>query len=234
MNRFRKSLFCLATVGLASSTIPLSAQVAGLPNPGAFAESIARLVETATAGKGQVDVKIGEWDPRMQLAPCQRAEPVLLPGTRLWGKSQISIRCVAGAQWTVLLPLTVTVYGSGLVAKRNLPSGTPVQASDFDIETIELTRDNAQWVSDVAALDGKTLSRALLLGQAVRTDYLKTPPTVASGDVVKVRVPGEGFSITTDAVALANAAAGQSVRLRTESGKVLSGLVREGYVEIKP
>lgn len=220
-------------------TVPLHAQtppsaVLPLPDPTVFAESIARLVETATAGKGRVEVKVGEWDPRMQLAPCQRAEPVLLPGSRLWGKSQISIRCVAGAQWTVLLPITVSVFGNGLVAKRNLPAGTAVQSADFDIEMIDLTKDNAQWVSDSAALEGKTLSRALVLGQAVRNDYLKTPPTVAAGDIVKVRVPGDGFSITTDAVALANAAPGQSVRLRTESGKVLSGLVREGYVEIKP
>lgn len=211
-----------------------AAQMSTLPNPMHLAESIAHLVETATAGKGRVEVKVGEWDSRMQLAPCQRAEPVMLPGTRLWGKSHITIRCMAGAQWTVLLPITVSVFGNGLVAKRNLNAGTHVQASDFEVESIDLTRDNAQWVSEMAALEGKTISRNLVMGQALRSDYLKTPPSINTGDIVKVRVPGEGFSITTDAVALANAASGQTVRLRTESGKVLSGLVREGYVEIKP
>lgn len=240
MKSYRKLIVLLCM--LAPAVIPphsdaqtqTQTQTQRLPNPGQLAESIAQLVETATAGKGRVEVKVGEWDSRMQLAPCQRAEPVLLPGTRLWGRSQISIRCVEGAQWTVLLPITVSVFGNALIAKRNLNAGTTVQVSDFELEAIDLTKDNAQWVSDPAILEGKTITRSLVIGQALRSDHLKTPPSINSGDIVKVRVPGEGFSISTDAVALASAATGQTVRLRTESGKVLSGLVREGYVEVKP
>ena len=36
---------------------------------------------------------------------------------------------------------------------------------------------------------------------------------------------GDGFRIATDAVALASAGEGQSIRVRTPAGKVLTGLV---------
>jgi flagella basal body P-ring formation protein FlgA len=41
---------------------------------------------------------------------------------------------------------------------------------------------------------------------------------------------GNGFSISTDGVALATAAAGESVRVRVESGRTLSGVARKGRI----
>src|SRR5947209_20275302 len=39
----------------------------------------------APAGVARVDVQVGQLDPRLRLAPCQKVEPYLPAGTRLWG-----------------------------------------------------------------------------------------------------------------------------------------------------
>lgn len=223
------TLLCVGTIPL-----PAQAQEQRLQLSSAMLESIQQMVTRSVAGKGRVEIKVGELDPRLQLAPCLRAEPVLLPGTRFWGRSQITIRCVEGAHWSILLPITVSVFGEALVARGNLPIGTLPQAGDFEVTSIDLTRENAAWVTDAAQLAGRVLARPLQMGQALRADHLKIAATVQQGDQVKVRVPGQGFTITTDALAMASAGPGQSLRLRTESGKVVSGTVRDGFVEVKP
>lgn len=212
----------------------LQAEESPLRLSAAMIESIQKVVEASVSSKGRIEIKVGELDPRLQLAPCQRAEPVLAPGTRFWGRSHITIRCVAGAQWSILVPVTVSVFGDALVARANLPLGATPQPADFELMSIDLTRENASWVSDPEQLKGRSLARAVTAGQPLRTDQLKVTPTVQQGDQVKVRVPGSGFLITTDAVAMAAAGPGQSVRLRTESGKVISGRVQDGYVEVSP
>jgi flagella basal body P-ring formation protein FlgA len=55
-------------------------------------------------------------------------------------------------------------------------------------------------------------------------------PAVGQGDPVKLVGRGHGFSITTDAVALAAATEGQPVRVRLESGKILTGTAHDGRI----
>jgi flagella basal body P-ring formation protein FlgA len=45
---------------------------------------------------------------------------------------------------------------------------------------------------------------------------------------VRVIGNGRGFSISAEAIALASAQEGQAVRVRTDSGRVLSGTARAG------
>ena len=81
----------------------------------------------------KVDVAIGSLDPRLQLAPCQRVEPFLPPSVVLWGKTVMGVRCVAGATWSVTVPVQVTVTGPALVAATNLNAGSTPSDQDFKI-----------------------------------------------------------------------------------------------------
>jgi flagella basal body P-ring formation protein FlgA len=57
---------------------------------------------------------------------------------------------------------------------------------------------------------------------------------VGQGEPVRVVGHGNGFSISADGVALASATAGQSVRVRTESGRIVTGTARAGrLVEVQ-
>ena len=64
----------------------------------------------------RVEVVVGQLDPRLHLAPCERIEPYLPPNVRLWGKSRIGLRCTQGrTAWNVYLPIIVKVWGRALV-----------------------------------------------------------------------------------------------------------------------
>ena len=65
-----------------------------------------------------VEVSVGEPDPRIVVAACQRFEPFVPSGARLWGRTSLGMRCAEGATWTVFLPVQIKVYAPAPVASR--------------------------------------------------------------------------------------------------------------------
>jgi flagella basal body P-ring formation protein FlgA len=185
------------------------------------------------AGIGSVEVSVGQLDPRLQLAPCARIEPYMLPGSRLWGRSAIGVRCLEGATWTVSLPVTVTVRGRAIVAGEPMAAGAAPSGASLRLEETELSREPGTPVTDPAQLVGKTLTRPLVAGQVLRMEYLRVAQTVAPGDPVRITMVGQGFSIQADGQALAGAGDGQVIRVRTESGRILAGTLRGRTVEVR-
>jgi flagella basal body P-ring formation protein FlgA len=185
------------------------------------------------AGTDRVEVTVGSLDPRLQLAPCARVEPYLLPGTRLWGRTAIGVRCLEGATWTVALPVTVTVHGRALVAAESLAAGTVPPQGSLRMEATELTREAGSPVTDPAQLVGRTLTRPLAAGQVLRMEHLRVTPTVASGDPVRIQLMGQGFTVQAEGQALAAAGEGQPLRVRTHSGRILAGTLRGRTVDVR-
>ncbi len=184
-------------------------------------------------GDRRVEVQVGKLDPRLQLSACARVEPFLPTGARLWGRSSIGVRCVEGSSWSVLLPVTVQVWGKALIANASLQIGATPSPSDFRIEEIDLTRVSGSVVTDVEQIRGRILSRPVPGGQPLRADALRVPPSVSAGDPVRIQLEGQGFTITAEGVAVSTAAEGERVRVRTESGKILVGPVRDRAVVLK-
>lgn len=196
-------------------------------------EAVLALIGNEAGADRRVEVRVGRLDPRVQLAPCERVEPFLPRGARLWGRSAIGVRCVQGAGWSVLLPVTVSVYGKAMVANAMLAAGRVPTEADFRIEEVDLTRQYGTLIDDPAQLEGKVLARTVAPGQPLRQDALKVPPVFSAGDPVRIVVTGTGFTITGDGVAMGGAAEGQTLRVRTENGRIVVGHVRDRVVEIR-
>jgi flagella basal body P-ring formation protein FlgA len=191
-----------------------------------------RLFVEAQAGQlaARAEVTVGQPDSRLVLAPCLKAEPFLPAGSRLWGRSWVGLRCVDGARWSITVPVEVKVYGPALVASRALPANQPVTSSDVQVQEIELSKEGAPVFADARSLEGKLLTRPVAAGQAMRTDFFRAAPVIAQGDAVRLVARGPGFSVSTDALALQHAGDGQAIRVKTEAGRVVTGVARPGRV----
>lgn len=187
----------------------------------------------AAASTMRVEVKVGPSQAGTKLAPCARMEPFLPPNARLWGRSHIGVRCVEGASWSTYVPVTVSVFGPALVANRALPAGAIADPQSFGVEEVDLTTVHGLALSDRAALAGRTLVRPLSPGTVVRASDLRVPQTIAAGDPVRIRVIGNGFTISSEGFAVAGAGEGQTLRVRTGQNKLLLGTVHGRVVEIR-
>lgn len=183
---------------------------------------------------GDVEILVGEPDPRLKLAPCVRFEPFVPNGARLLGKTMLGVRCVEGANWSTYLPVQIKLYVSALVATRALKPGDPVTPEDVRTERLDLGT-HPRLITDSAQLAGKILARPTLAGQPLSRDMLRAPIVLHAGDTVRLVYTGPGFALAAEGKATAQAAAGERVAVRTESGKIVNGIAREGKIaEVGP
>jgi flagella basal body P-ring formation protein FlgA len=182
----------------------------------------------------RVEVRLGQLDTRLRLAPCQKVTPYLPSGSRLWGPSRVGLRCTQGATpWNVYLPVTVSLYGPGVQAAADLPASHVLQASDLREAEIELTESRSPAWTELPRLVGRSLAHPVAAGQTLRHATLKPRQWFAAGDTVQLRGVGGGFTVAGSGEAMSAGMEGQTVRVRTESGKIVSGLpVAERQLEV--
>ncbi len=228
---------CLALLcSLAGLVLPAAAQTALNDE---LTERVRSLVMPAVQLPGgtpaRLEVQVGALDPRLRLAPCKRIEPQLPPRAAPWGRSQVALRCVDGVKrWQVWLPVTVKVLAPALLAAQALPAGTVLAAEHLQTGEVDWAQSPQPPLARAEDVLGRTLDRAWPPGTALRAADLRRRHWFASGDTVRLVARGSGFAVSGEAQALGAGIEGQAVRVRLESGRVLTGrAVGERRVEIR-
>lgn len=210
---------------------------------GLSAQVLAQVQQLALAGasvgappQARVDVQVGALDPRLKLAPCAQIQPYLPTGLHMWGRTRIGLRCVDGpgqARWNVSVPVVVKVYARALVAATNLPAGTVLTQAELSSADIDIAAEPGAVFTDAAALVGRSLSRPVAGGDALRSGALRQRQWFAAGDTVSVRANGTGFAVVGEGQAMAAGLEGQDVKIRFENGRMVTGrVVGERRVEV--
>ncbi|MCA8275097.1 flagellar basal body P-ring formation protein FlgA [Burkholderia sp. AU30280] len=167
------------------------------------------------------------------LAACTTLEPFMPTGARLWGRTTVGVRCAGERPWTVYLQAKVTVQATYYVAARQIAPGEPLSAADLVARDGDLTVLPLAVVTDPAQAIGATALARISAGLPLRQDMLKSAASVSAGQTVRVVAAGPGFTISAEGSALANAAPGQSVRVRMAAGQIVTAIVKDaGTVEI--
>jgi len=195
---------------------------------------VAAFVQQQTAAlPGRVTHKISEVDRRITLSECARLEAFFPASSPVIGKTSVGVRCTEKNGWSIFVPVQISVSLNLLVSARQLPLGHILQKEDITSQTIEITRTGG--FTDPKQALGKVLRHGITAGQVLREDMLRLPYSVTQGQTVQLAVQGGGFNIRSEGVALSNASEGQTVQIRTPSGRVISGVAEiGGIVKIKP
>ncbi len=187
-------------------------------------------------GVNRVEIEVGRLDSRLKLAPCERVEPYLPTGVRLWGKTRIGLRCTLGpSPWNVYLPITVKVFGPAWVAAATMAPGATIGDGDLIQAEIDFAEESSPIISDPEQAIGRVLTRRLTAGQGLRNTDIRPRQWFSAGDAVKIIAQGPGFTITGSGEALSHGIEGRSIRVRTEKGRIVSGTATgDRIVEIRP
>ncbi len=191
--------------------------------------------QQAVPGVDRVEIEVGQLDSRLKLATCQRVEPYLPTGTRLWGRARIGLRCTQGpSPWNVYLPITVKVFGPAWVASTSLNVGAMIGPNDLMQGEIDFAEESSPIIVDPEQAIGRIVARRIVAGQGLRSTDIRPRQWFAAGDMVKIVAQGRGFSISGSGKALAHGVEGRAIRVRTDAGKIVSGMATgERQVEIQ-
>ncbi|MDR7094356.1 flagellar basal body P-ring formation chaperone FlgA [Hydrogenophaga laconesensis] len=176
----------------------------------------------------RTEVVMGSLDTRLRLAPCARVEPHLPPGSRLWGRSRIGLRCVEGpTRWNVYVPVTIKAFGPAWVIKRPVDAGATLTQEDAELAEVDWAASPVTVLARPEMWVGQQTAFALTPGSAIRQNMVRPTRAFAAGDQVRVNSTGSGFSISATGLALTAGLVGQSARVRLPGGRVVTGLVQQ-------
>ena len=176
----------------------------------------------------RMEVEVGALDSRLRLAPCERVEPYLPTGTRLWGRARLGLRCVQGAtRWNVFLPITVRAFGPAWVLATPVAAGGVLTAADAVQAEVDWAAEPAAIVAQQDDWVGQSAARALAPGQTLRQGMVRAPELFKAGAPVRVVAQGPGYAVTSSGQALTAGAAGRNVRIRMSNGRIIGGIVQD-------
>ena len=237
MSRFSRFAFSLTTAVVFSAAAPMAAvaQTAGGPeaSPALLESSSQNWLNQEVAKMPppngmplRMEVVVGNLDSRLRLAACNKVEPYIPAGMRLWGRTRLGLRCIDGpVRWNVFLPVQVKAFGPAWVVRNAVAAGATLQAGDAMQAEVDWADDAMPVLGDAAQWMGSTVVRNLNAGQALRQAMVRPPQVFEAGTNVRVVAEGPGFSVTSDGQAVGAGIVGQTVRVRMDGGRFMSGTV---------
>lgn len=187
-------------------------------------------LQQTTAQPGSVTVTAGAMESRLRLPACPAMEFFIPAGSRLWGNSNVGVRCPTPSTWTVYVPVNVRITADIVFAARPLQTGQKLSEPDILIKSDDITQFTSGVITDPRQALGKTVTLGVAAGYPLRIDMLRAPHVIQQGQSVKIIALGRGFQVNAEGKALNNAAEGQIVSIRTPSGRVIKGTAREGGI----
>ena len=194
-------------------------------------DSVKQLLIRETGGlPGTVKIEVGAIDARLNLAACAVLEPYLPPGSRVWGKVNVGVRCNEPGHWSIYVPSTVHVIGTYYVSARLISQGQLLSQADITPMQGDLANMSSGVVTSAEQALGHTLTMTIGAGMPLRQDNLRLQQAVIQGQTIRLIANGTGFKVSTEALALNSASEGQMVKVKVSSGQVLSGVAKMGGV----
>ncbi|HEY8084211.1 MAG TPA: flagellar basal body P-ring formation chaperone FlgA [Methylophilaceae bacterium] len=181
---------------------------------------------------GDVSINAVAPDKRVKVPSCDHLQTSLPSGNRLWGRTSVKVSC-SSPRWALYVPVTIKVTGKALVATRSIGSGQVIADQDVEVQVLDLTPYPIGVFTRPEQAIGKTTASNIAAGNPLRAEVLRAQLAVRQGQHVVVMAKGGNFKVTSEGIAMNNAAVGQIVGVKTTSGQMVKGIATDsGMVEI--
>lgn len=219
---------------LAYTLIPVAA-ASEYSSASAILEAVNDFVHNETRHlPGKVIIKANKPDARHVSRSCRQFQPFLPPGGRIWGKFSIGVRCQDGTTWMLYVPVEIEVISHVIHAAQPISMGKQLEIQDIVSKEVDIVRIHGEVATDPDQAVGKVATTFLASGQPIRTHQLRAPYVISRGQKVQLTAAGAGFTVSTEGEALAAAAAGEIVQVRNHTGRIITGIARQGgMVEVR-
>lgn len=198
-----------------------------------IAEQVHEFLEQKTRTQG-LTATIEVTPPRVKnLGQCTSFEVYSRGNEQLRARMTISVRCHKPSQWVTHVRAQLSASGYYFVANRNIEIDEPVTLDDLIAHETDVLKLSPHILTDPSKIIGYIATRRIPDGTTLRANSLRNPQSIARGQTVQTVARGPGFVVTSQGIALQSGSPGTRIQIRTESGQVIQGTVRDAHtVEI--
>jgi flagella basal body P-ring formation protein FlgA len=200
-------------------------------DPAPVRKAVEDYLRTQTDGlPGEVSFTFRGLDPANQLAPCGAFDVGFAPGAKAWGRTNLSVRCLAQDGWSIFVPVQIHIVADYVVTARPLAQGQTIADTDLARRRGDLSDLPAGVITDERQAIGRTMSISIAAGRPMRADMIRQAVVIQQNQMVKVVSRGPGFQVSNEGKALNPGTEGQVVQVRLSSGQIVSGIARAGGI----
>jgi flagella basal body P-ring formation protein FlgA len=222
----RLALVGILTLIAGALTLTAVAQLPAWQSP----ESIrvaARTVVLKSIGEGSAaTVETNAVDERLKLPACSAPLDAQLQSALVKGQGTVAVSCPGAGPWRLFVPVRVVEQVSVVVARRNLRAGEVLTADDLEARTQASTSLPYDYLSDLAHAVGLTVRRTVPAGTVLVPAALDYPELVERGALVTLVAGNGAVRVRSQGVAMGAARLNQRVRVRSQSGRIVEGVVQ--------
>ena len=185
-------------------------------------------------GRDQVLVKVLPPESELNLSACNQLD-ISIPNSPISvnGNIRVGVKCLQANSWTVYLSANIQQKKTFFVTSRALPYGQALKSDDFSTKTDFPDNIPIDALFEMRQIVGRTLIQDLPAETVITSKHFSSDVVITNGQTVKVAVSGKGFKIMSEGKAMSNATIGQSVKIKLNSGQIVTGLAQsQGFVEI--
>jgi flagella basal body P-ring formation protein FlgA len=200
----------------------------------ALMSKVATHLQQKFGGPNNALIKVFPPETELNLTPCNKLD-ISVPGgpSSINGNIRVGVKCLQTNGWTIFLSANVQQKKTYFITKRQIPYGEILKSED--LVPAQDFPDNIPMdaVLDLRQAVGRGVVEIVEKNTAILSRHFSNQAVISNGQAVKVLVQGNGFKITSDGKALGNATVGQSVKIKLNSGQVVTAVAKTpGYAEI--
>lgn len=194
------------------------------------------LEEAAEEAQQDLQVTVGQLDPRLRLQACDTPlETFFLRGGRRIGNVTVGVECNGTKPWSLYVQAKVQMMADVVVARRPLPRGSVITLDDVALEKRDLSQLNAGYLTDLERVVGMTLKHAVRAGLALTPTLVDAPVAIRRGQTVTILARQGGLEVRMEGEALADGAVGELIRVRNRSSElaIQAEVIAPGVVQVR-
>ena len=164
-----------------------------------------------------IEVTVGNLDPRLRLVPCQ-SELIAFtpPGSRAMGNTTIGIRCDNPKPWSIYIPVKVAVYSPAVIVINPVRRGDLITATDVELKKVDISLVRGKPFKQLDLVIGSKSKNTLNPGSIID---MNSVCVVCKGDQVVITASNTAISVKMSGMALSDGSIGDSIRVQNRSSK---------------
>ena len=225
-------LFCASytycALALCALGLSFSPTIQATPEEADFLRRVAEqyiLAQFPEQTDTKIEVEAGRLDDRRDYGGhCEGYLTAELRGSEIRSTSQVKITCTQpGNEYTLYIPVRVSMLTPALVAAQNLSRGHVILPSDLRTVYLNENTNLTTAVSDPNILVGSRLKREVKAGEQIRANSFCV---VCKNDKISIIARSHGLSLKTSGQALEDGNINETIRVRNiKSQKIIMGVV---------
>ncbi|WP_407296695.1 flagellar basal body P-ring formation chaperone FlgA [Stutzerimonas zhaodongensis] len=181
------------------------------------------------------EIQINRLDPRLRLAPCDRALSTKLESpAQPVGRTTVRVSCEGSSPWSVFVPAQVHMFREVIVARRPLSRGSVVEQDDVTLAERDVSLLTQGYLTAFDQVLGNKITRNVLPDQVLPPTYLSAAEIIRKGDQVVITAKNSTINVRMPGEALSDGALGSQIRVKNQrSGRTIKArVIGPGHVEV--